>query len=146
MKRPQKSWKERQTLESIHGNSERYFDGRRLSIDLFEWPKIRDTHINKSSFLVYFFFIWIRCIYGAFSMSRYSYRFSVGHFNDPRYRWPDINWSDELIFFFVHMPRIFITCKVHIILKKAIIMRCSRDCKKKKQRYNEQKARGKKVV
>lgn len=88
----------------------------RLSIDLFERPKIRDMHINKVNLSPLFF-----CSNKA--------RYQLAFFYDHCCRWPDINWSDELIFFFcewVYMPRIFITCKVHIIFIKAIILWCYR--------------------
>lgn len=79
-------------------------------------------------------------------MSRYSYRISVGHFNDPRYRWPDINWSDELIFFFcAHATNIYYMQSAYYFEKGDYYALLSR-LQKKKQRYNEQKARGKKVV
>lgn len=84
----------------------------RLSIDLFDRPKIRDMHINKANFLLSFF---------PYSLPFYAASCCSVHFftilATVRLTWHKlIRWID--IFFFVHMPRIFITCKVHIIFVK----------------------------
>lgn len=74
----------------------------RLSIDLFDRPKMRDMHINKAEFAFLSLSLFLPLsislshMYGLF-LCHADYKCNPIFYD--RHRWPDINWSDELIFY-----------------------------------------------